>query len=262
MAIRQRIGAPTIVQTQFWSFAITGMVRHVAVWSHAEITALPRQSVTVLVACSAESHPAQDVRVSAWRGVPLAALLSSVQITPSAHFARLHCADGFTSVLPRELLDRAVLALEHADAPSCLEEGFPARLVIPGCYGYKQAKWLERIEMIAAPAGGTWEERGAPLDGRLQATSSFRSVLEGRRLNLSGTAFALGGFSEIQISVGEGGWMPLTITPELTDDGGISAVNWNVLWTPPHAGSHIVRLHLCPAQGGAPRSIVRIVTTP
>ncbi|MBL8133748.1 MAG: molybdopterin-dependent oxidoreductase [Anaerolineae bacterium] len=262
MAIRQRIGAPTIVQTQFWSFSIIGMVQHVAIWSHAEITTLPRQSVTALVACSAESHPTQEVRVSVWRGVPLSTLLSSVQIAPAAHFARLHCADGFTSLLPREMLDRAVLALEPIDVPPSPDDGCPARLVVPGCCGYKQAKWLERIEMIAAPVGGMWEERGASLDGRLQATSSFRSAPEGDRLRLSGTAFALGGFSEIQMSIGDGGWMPLSIAPVLTDDGGVSAVDWNVVWTPPHTGNHTVRLRLCPAQGGAPRSIVRNVTVP
>ena len=38
--------------------------------------------------------------------------------------------------------------------------GAPARVVIPEMYGYKNVKWVERIELVASPGPGYWEQRG------------------------------------------------------------------------------------------------------
>ena len=42
------------------------------------------------------------------------------------------------------------------------EHGFPLRLVAPGKYGYKWAKWITRIELVDYDEKGYWESRGYP----------------------------------------------------------------------------------------------------
>ena len=38
--------------------------------------------------------------------------------------------------------------------------GWPFQLVAPGKLGYKWAKWITRIELLAKPRKGFWEKRG------------------------------------------------------------------------------------------------------
>ena len=47
------------------------------------------------------------------------------------------------------------------------ELGFPLRLAMPGTYGYKWAKWIVRIELVAGTPKGYWESRGLPQRGRV-----------------------------------------------------------------------------------------------
>ena len=42
------------------------------------------------------------------------------------------------------------------------EHGYPLRLVAPGKYGYKWAKWVEGIEFVTGSPKGYWESRGLP----------------------------------------------------------------------------------------------------
>ena len=49
-----------------------------------------------------------------------------------------------------------------------LKHGFPARIVIPRLFGYKSAKFVERIELSDSPIEGFWVERGYPYDGEVQ----------------------------------------------------------------------------------------------
>ena len=40
----------------------------------------------------------------------------------------------------------------------------PVPCVIPEMYGYKNVKWVERIEVVAKPTAGYWEQRGYDVD--------------------------------------------------------------------------------------------------
>ena len=47
-----------------------------------------------------------------------------------------------------------MLAYEMDGKPLPREHGAPLRVVIPEMYGYKNVKWVERIELVAKPADG------------------------------------------------------------------------------------------------------------
>jgi len=66
--------------------------------------------------------------------------------------------------LEQALRPDALLAYEMDGRPLSRPHGAPARVVVPAMYGYKNVKWVERIELVARPADGFWEKLGYDRD--------------------------------------------------------------------------------------------------
>ena len=81
---------------------------------------------------------------------------------PTARFVIAHAEHGFTSNVPLSFLeDENALLVTHADGePLAAEHGGPMRLVIPGKYFWKSAKWLRGIELSSVDKPGFWERYG------------------------------------------------------------------------------------------------------
>ena len=81
---------------------------------------------------------------------------------PSARFAIAHAEQGFTANVPLSFLrdEHALLATRPTASRSTPEHGWPLRLVIPGKYFWKSAKWLRGIELSATDKPGFWERYG------------------------------------------------------------------------------------------------------
>ena len=95
-------------------------------------------------------------------GVHWRELAKLVQPRPTANFVIAHAEAGFTANVPLSFLedDNALLAT-HADGePLSAEHGYPLRLVIPGKYFWKSAKWLRGIELSSVDRPGFWERYG------------------------------------------------------------------------------------------------------
>jgi len=107
--------------------------------------------------------------IGKWKGVPLAKLLEAAQPTTQARFAVFHCADPMEddgTSLYYESVDmddawhpQTILAYELNDKPLPVENGAPLRLRVERQLGYKQAKYIWRIEAVASLAG-IWGGRG------------------------------------------------------------------------------------------------------
>ncbi len=84
-----------------------------------------------------------------------------------AGFVTFHAYGGtYVDSLP---LDQAqapetLLADTVDGAPLPRAHGGPLRLVIPSQLGYKNVKWVVRLEVTASQAQGYWEARGYPPD--------------------------------------------------------------------------------------------------
>ena len=118
--------------------------------------------------------------IGKWKGVPLALLLEQVQPLPSARYVVFHCADSMDGVAPGapdsryyESIDldearhaQTILAYELNDQPLPVPHGAPLRLRVERQLGYKQAKYLMRLQLvdsfasIRAGGGGYWEDNG------------------------------------------------------------------------------------------------------
>ncbi len=82
---------------------------------------------------------------------------------PDSATAVFHCADGYFTTHPmKDLIETEAYLAYAINGEESPEHGYPLRLVSPGKYGYKWAKWVVRIELVPGSPLGYWEQRGLP----------------------------------------------------------------------------------------------------
>ena len=99
---------------------------------------------------------------AAFEGVHWRELAALARPLESARYVVAHAEHGYTSNVPLAFLeqDDALLATHADGAPLAPEHGGPMRLVVPGKYFWKSAKWLREIELSAVDRPGFWERYG------------------------------------------------------------------------------------------------------
>jgi DMSO/TMAO reductase YedYZ molybdopterin-dependent catalytic subunit len=102
-----------------------------------------------------------------WEGVPVAALLELAVPMPEARYVMVQGADGYTTNLSLSALQAPEVLLAHTQDGKPLERahGFPVRLVVPALYGWKSAKWVTEIKLMAEEQAGFWEMNGYHMRG-------------------------------------------------------------------------------------------------
>ena len=112
--------------------------------------------------------------VAQWQGVRLAELLAIARPRMQARYAVFHSfytdANGMpyyeSLSLEQAAHPQTLLALRQNGKAITPERGAPVRLVVPTQLGYKSAKWVRRIELVASLSGlyggkgGYWEDQG------------------------------------------------------------------------------------------------------
>jgi DMSO/TMAO reductase YedYZ molybdopterin-dependent catalytic subunit len=141
-----------------WTFRVFGEVERELELGWEQFNELPHVSNVQDIHCVTRwSHFDMQFEGVHWREIA-----KLVQPKPSARFVVAHAEAGFTSNVPLSFLEaeNALLAT-HADGePLTVEHGYPLRLVIPGKYFWKSAKWLRGIELTADDHPGFWERYG------------------------------------------------------------------------------------------------------
>jgi DMSO/TMAO reductase YedYZ molybdopterin-dependent catalytic subunit len=141
-----------------WDFAVSGLVQSPIRLSWDEFDSLPKASVTEDIHCVTRWSRFD----ATFEGVRWSEIAKLVHPLPSARFAIAHAEQGFTSNVPlASLEDPLALLATHADGePLTPEHGWPLRLVVPGKYFWKSAKWLRGIELSVVDKPGFWERYG------------------------------------------------------------------------------------------------------
>lgn len=206
-----------------WTVIIDGFVQHSLTLDYNTLRAHPATTSQQLLLCAghtAETPLAVPVR---WRGVALEALLGRVVAGDRARYLNIHSADGYATSLPLAAATGALLAYEMNGAPLPPEHGYPARLVAPARYGYKQPKWVQHIILSDRPVAGHWERQGRDTSGVATPTATLAGTPATVR---AGEPLALGGLTNaphVEIQVDGGPWNPVTVTDRLA---------WRTTWTP------------------------------
>jgi sulfane dehydrogenase subunit SoxC len=156
---------PTIDPSKY-TLTIHGMVDRPTVFTLADLQRFPSISRMLFLECGgnsgwgkgADNATAQALHgltsCSNWEGVPVKTLLNEAGVQPSASWG-LHVGWGNESVarsIPLEkLMDDAFIAYGQNGEALRPEQGYPARLLLPGWLGNSNIKWLRRIELGDKP---------------------------------------------------------------------------------------------------------------
>jgi DMSO/TMAO reductase YedYZ molybdopterin-dependent catalytic subunit len=160
-----------------WRLKVHGLVDRQLSLSLDELRALPARTQITRHDC-VEGWSC----IGKWTGAPLAEILSRAGVRPEARLVVFHCADtlddGGDSTDPEtiryyesiDLIDAAhpqtILAYDMNGKALTVPHGAPLRLRLERQLGYKQAKYIMRIELARSVAdlhggrGGYWEDRG------------------------------------------------------------------------------------------------------
>jgi len=215
------------VATQNWSLRIHGMVDREKTYSYADIR--NRKLVEQIVTLCCVSNPVGGPYISNAKfiGVYLRDLLNEVGVHPDADQLLSTSTDGYTAGTPVSALmdDRgAMLAIGMNGQPLPVEHGFPARMVVPGLYGYVSAtKWVVDMELTKFSAKqGYWVPRGysqlAPVktESRIDKPAAFQRVAAGNVV-VAGIAWAqTKGIQRVEVRVDGGPWQDAQLSTEVT----------------------------------------------
>jgi DMSO/TMAO reductase YedYZ molybdopterin-dependent catalytic subunit len=227
--------APPMVREAAWRLRFSGLVSREREFTLEELRDLPSVDQFVTLSCISNPVGGDLIGTTRWTGVSVSRVLDEVGMGPEATFLKLSSADGFDEIVSIEEArkdPRVMLAYAWDGLPLTPEHGFPLRIYLPGRYGMKQPKWIERIEALPAWEPGYWVRRGWDRDARMKSTSvidvvgpeAVRNARGELILPVGGISHAGDrGISRVEVRVDGGDWAPAQLrTP-------ISETTW-MLW--------------------------------
>lgn len=166
---RHHGGVPDIDPRRY-SLLIHGMVERPTIFSLSDLRRFPATSRICFIECSGNGYRGYFSNMmreeltpqmidgltstSDWIGVPLATLFREVGIKPGAKWFLAEAMDAavMTRSIPMaKAWDDAMIAYGQNGEPLRPEQGYPARLLLPGWEGNSQVKWIRRIEVSDRP---------------------------------------------------------------------------------------------------------------
>jgi DMSO/TMAO reductase YedYZ molybdopterin-dependent catalytic subunit len=228
-----------------WRLRVHGMVDREVTLSYADLAELPLFEQYVTISCVSNEVGGNLVGNAKWTGVRLRDVLTMAGVQAGATQLVGRSSDGWTAGMPTAwVMDPArepMIALQMNDAPLPRAHGFPARLIVPGLYGYVSAtKWLTELELTTLEAfDGYWVPLGWAKKGpiltqsRIDVPTSGTSVAAGR-VPIAGVAWAPDrGISRVEVSIDGGAWQEAQLSAAISK---ATWVQWLVAWDAAAAG--------------------------
>jgi DMSO/TMAO reductase YedYZ molybdopterin-dependent catalytic subunit len=205
-----------------WTLRIHGMVAREITITFDQLLHRPLIEDYLTLCCVSNPVAGPYIGNAKWLGASLAALLREARPQHGADQLLATSVDGFTSGTPLSVvLDGrdALVAVAMNGAALPTAHGFPARLVVPGLYGYVSAcKWVVDLEVTTfAAAQGYWVPRGwsamgpVKTESRIDVPASGASVKAGK-VSVAGVAWAQHkGIEAVEARVDHGPWQEATL---------------------------------------------------
>jgi DMSO/TMAO reductase YedYZ molybdopterin-dependent catalytic subunit len=198
-----------------WRLRIHGMVEREIDITFADLLHRPLIEHYTTLACVSNPVAGPYIGNAKWLGASLPSLLRAAR--PRAGADQLLCtsADGFTSGTPLAVVmdgREAMLAVAMNGSPLPVAHGFPARMVVPGLYGYVSAtKWVTDIKVTTfAAEQAYWIQRGWAQLGPIKTESRIdvpNGPVRAGRTPVAGVAWAqYKGIDAVHVRVDRGEW--------------------------------------------------------
>ena len=212
-----------------WKLGVTGMVDHEVEIDLATLLSKPLIERYVTIACVSNEVGGDLIGNAKWLGWPVRELLAMAGVKPGADMVLSSSTDGFTASTPLQAMTDqrdAIIAVGMNGDLLPLEHGFPARLIVPGLYGFVSAtKWVSNLKVTTfANDAGYWTSRGWSDHGPIKTSSRIDVPRDGRSVKagsvaVGGVAWAQErGISKVQLRVDNGNWQDAMLAPGISKD--------------------------------------------
>ena len=210
------------VSPETWTLTIDGMVDRPVELTFAELLKMPLTEADITLVCVSNEVGGTYNGNAAWLGVPLAGLLRRAGVRAGADQVLSAATDGMTISTPvAAIMDgrNALLAVGMNGQPLPVAHGFPARMIVPGLYGYVSAtKWVTKLTLTTfARQKAYWTQRGYSAQAPIKTESRIDvpkplSQVEAGRITVAGVAWAPAkGIARVEVSADNGPWQKATL---------------------------------------------------
>ena len=226
------------VELASWTVRVHGLVDRETTLTYADLVELPMIEQYVTIACVSNEVGGDLVGNAKWTGVRLRDVLDTAGVQASATQLVGRSVDGFTAGMPTAwVMDptrEPMIAVKMNDEVLPRAHGFPARLIVPGLYGYVSAtKWLAELELTTWEAfDGFWIPRGWAKEAPILTQSRIdvprhRMSVPAARVVIAGVAWAPDrGISKVEVAI-DGEWRDCTLSVPISD---ATWVQWTYAW--------------------------------
>ena len=244
------------VSPQEWTLRITGMVDREIELTFADLLRLPLIEHDMTLVCVSNEVGGSYAGNARWLGASLPALLRKAGIRRGADQVLSTGTDGMTiSTAVDTILDgrQALIAVGMNGQALPTQHGFPARMLVPGLYGYVSAtKWVTKLEVTTfASQQAYWTQRGYArqalihTESRIDVPQPLATVKAGRTA-VAGVAWAPHrGISRVEVNVDGGPWHTATLAAA---NGTDTWRQWMWPWDAP-SGLHTLQVRATDGTG-------------
>jgi len=221
---------PTVVPPASPDFqlVIDGAVDRALRLSVDDLRGMPRNDAYITRQCVSNPVGGPLISTALFSGVPLRDVLANAGVQADAVQVKFYGRDGYDESVPIEYaLQHGLVAYAMNGTALSEAHGPPLKMEIPGLYGFKNMKWLTRIELITAPYRGIWAREGWTESAIYKTMSRIDAVTRNPDggVTACGVAFAgIRGVAGVEVQINGGEWRPAALhTPPLS---GQTWVQW------------------------------------
>jgi DMSO/TMAO reductase YedYZ molybdopterin-dependent catalytic subunit len=239
-----------------WRLRVGGMVDRPLTLTYQDLLDRPLVERDLTLICVSNEVGGRYTGTARWLGVPLRDVLLEAGVQPGADQLVSRSSDGWTAGTPTQVvLDGrdALIAIGMNGDPLPVSHGFPARLVVPGLYGFVSAtKWLTELELSTfADFDPYWARRGwakqAPVKtmARIDTPRGLAKLPAGPTA-IAGMAWATHrGIDAVEVAIDDGPWLPARLGDVPSTD---TWRQWALPWDAP-PGRHTLTVRATDGDG-------------
>lgn len=245
-----------------WRLRIHGMVDREVTLTFDDLQRFDVVEEVVTLTCVSNPVGGDLISNAKWTGYRVRDLLAGAGIHSDADMVLSTSIDGFTAGTPVEALTDqrgSLLAIGMNDAPLPTEHGYPARLVVPGLYGYVSAtKWLVDLELTRFDrAEAYWTKLGWAARGPIKTESRIDVPRSGAEIPRGSTTFGgvawaqQRGIEAVEVRIDEGPWQQAELGASYSND---TWRLWSFPWQAAEPGPHRITVRATDGTGAVQTS--------